>query len=80
MKIQKAVAIRMSELLIKQKISQYELAKRANLTKQAITNIINEKYNSIKFDTVIKLADGFNIGLVEFLNNPIFDRTNLDID
>lgn len=80
MKIQKAVAIRMSELLIKQKISQYELAKRANLTKQAITNIINEKYNSIKFDTVIKLADGFNISLVEFLNNPIFDRTNLDID
>ncbi len=80
MKIQKAVAIRMSELLIKQKISQYELAKRANLTKQAITNIINERYNSIKFDTVIKLADGFNISLVEFLNNPIFDRTNLDID
>ncbi len=80
MKIQKAVAIRMSELLIEQKISQYELAKRANLTKQAITNIINEKYNSIKFDTVIKLADGFNISLVEFLNNPIFDRTNLDID
>ena len=80
MKIQKAVAIRMSELLIKQKISQYELAKRANLTKQAITNIINEKYNSIKFDTVIKLADGFNISSVEFLNNPIFDRTNLDID
>lgn len=80
MKIQKAVAIRMSELLIKQKISQYELAKRANLTKQAITNIINEKNNSIKFDTVIKLADGFNISLVEFLNNPIFDRTNLDID
>ncbi len=80
MKIQKAVAIRMSELLIKQKISQFELAKRANLTKQAITNIINEKYNSIKFDTVIKLADGFNISLVEFLNNPIFDRTNLDID
>ena len=80
MNLQKAVAKRISELLIKEKISQYELAKRANLTKQAISNIINEKYESIKFDTVFKLADGFNMTILEFLNSDFFNRENIDID
>lgn len=80
MKLQKAVAVRLSNLLIKKNMSQYALAMKSGLTKQAIANIINEKYDSIKFDTVIKLADGFGMTLQEFLNDEIFKRTNLDID
>lgn len=36
MKLQKIVAMRMSELLIKNNITPYELSKRSGLTKQAI--------------------------------------------
>lgn len=80
MKLQKAVALRMSNLLIKKGMSQYALSLKSGLTKQAIANIINEKYNSIKFDTVIKIADGFNMSVQEFLNDDVFKRVNLDID
>ena len=80
MKLQKAVAMRMSNLLITHNMTQYSLSQKSGLTKQAITNIINEKYDSIKFDTVIKIADGFNMSLLEFINDDIFRRENLDID
>ena len=52
----------------------------SGLSKQAIANIVNEKYESIKFDTVIKIADGFNMTLKEFIDDKLFDRENLDID
>ena len=80
MKVQKAVALRMSELLIKHNMSQYALSQKAGLTNQAISNIMNEKYDSIKFETVIKIADGFNMTLDEFIACEYFKRTNLDIE
>jgi len=66
-------------LLIKNNMSQYTLSKKSGLTKQAIANIINEKYDSIKFDTVIKIADGFGMTLLEFIDDDIFSRDNLDV-
>ena len=80
MKLQKAVALRMSNLLIKNKMSQYELGMKSGLTKQAISNIINEKYDSVKFDTIVKIADGFNLTLKEFVDDELFNRSNLDVD
>ena len=47
MKIQKAVALRLSNLLLDRKMTQYSLSIKANLSRQAIANIINEKYTSI---------------------------------
>lgn len=79
MKLQKAVALRMTNLLIKNNMTPYALSVKSGLTKQAIANIINEKYDSIKFDTVIKIADGFNMTLKEFIDDDIFKRENLDL-
>ena len=80
MKLQKAVALRMTNLLIKNNMSGYALSQSSGLSKQAIANIVNEKYESIKFDTVIKIADGFNMTLKEFIDDELFNRENLDID
>ena len=80
MKLLKAVAMRTSTLLIKNKMSQYSLSKKSGLTKQAIANIINEKYDNIKLDTVIKIADGFNITFQDFFDDDIFKRDNLDVE
>ena len=80
MNTQKAVALRMSNLLIQHNMTQYSLSTKSGLTKQAISNIINEKYPSIKFDTIIKIADGFNMTIQEFLNDDLFKRENLDLD
>ena len=80
MNLQKAVAIRIVKLLNKNNMSQYSLSIKSGLTKQAISNIINEKYSSVKFDTVIKIADGFNMTLQEFVNDDVFNRENLNLD
>lgn len=80
MNLEKAVAKRTSDLLIKENISQYELAKRANLTKQTISNIINEKYKSLKLETLYKIADAFDMRVYDFTNCDYFKRENLDVD
>ena len=79
MKLQKAVAMRISKLLVKNKMSAYTLSVRSGLTKQAISNILNEKYESIKFDTIYKLADGFGMTINEFIDNELLKRENIDI-
>ena len=80
MKTQRAIAIKVSKLLNDKKISQYSLADKSGLTKQAISNIINEKYTTVKFDTIVKLADGFGMDWREFMSDELFNRNNLDID
>lgn len=80
MKTQSAIAMKVTQLLNERKMSQYALADKSGLTRQAITNIINEKYTTIKFDTIIKLADGFGMDWREFTKDKLFDRINLDIE
>ncbi len=80
MKVQRAVALRVSNLLIKEKISQYELSKRMCVDRSTIKHIIHEEYNSINFSTMIKIADAFGITVQEFLNDDLFKRENLDVD
>lgn len=79
MTTQKAVAMRISKLLIEKKMTQYALSLKSGISKQGIANIINEKYNTIKLDTIIKLADGFDMTLQEFVNDKVFNRSNLNI-
>jgi len=79
MKVQKAVAIRLSNLMLKHNITQYEVAKRMNTDKNTVKHILNEDYKSIKFDTVIKLAQAFNMTLLEFLDDKVFNYDNLDL-
>ena len=79
MTTQKAVAMRISKLLIKHNITQYELSLRSGISKQGIANIINEKYTTIKLDTIYKLADGFDMSLKDFLYVEVFSTTNINI-
>ena len=80
MKLIKAVAMKVSQLLIKSKMSQYALSQKTGLTKQTIASIINEKNKTIKLDTLIKIADCFNLSLNEFFSDEIFSRENLDVE
>ena len=79
MTTQKAVAMRISKLLIQKDMTQYSLSVKSGISKQGIANIINEKYNTIKLDTIIKLADGFEMTLQEFVSDDVFNRANLNI-
>lgn len=78
MKIQRAVAIRISKLLSDRNITQYELAKRMATSQSTIKHIIDEEYKSIKFETMLKIADAFKMTIQEFLDDELFNQENLD--
>ena len=81
MKLKRAIALRISNLMIKNKIkSQYELCKRAGLTESTLRNIINEAHETVNILTLIRICDGMNTTIQEFFNDDLFKRDNLDIE
>lgn len=79
MKTQKAVALRISNLLVKNNLTQYALCKKIAMSEETLRSIINERYQTVKLDTIILLCDGLNITIQEFLDDDLFKRENLDI-
>lgn len=80
MKTQKAVALRISNLLIKNHLSQYALCKKIAMPEETLRSIISERYKTVKLDTIINICDGFEITIQEFFDDDLFKRANLDID
>lgn len=80
MKLVKAVGLRLSKLLLDKKMTPYALSIKSGVSKQGISHIMNEASDGVNFSTIIKLADGLGIKLKDFVDDPLFDRENLDLD
>lgn len=80
MTVNKAVALRISELLIQKNITQYRLEQNSGLSHSRIGCIMREKNKTVTLSTVMLLAQGFGISLLEFLDSPYFTNQNLDIN
>ena len=78
MTVNKALALRLSGLLVKHKMSKYKLEKLSGMSHSAMIHIFNEDYKDIKLSTVIRFAKVFKMKPHEFLNDPVFN--NLDLD
>ena len=74
MNLNKAVAIRIAELLDKYKITQYKLEKDAGLLHGTVSNIMSDRNKTVTLTTIFKLAKGFNIHYLEFLNSSLFEK------
>ena len=79
MKLQRAVALRISELLIKNNMSRYKLCRKIAMPEQTLKNIIDERNKDIQLSTIAKIADGFEISIEEFFKDTMFDKETLDI-
>lgn len=79
MRLQRAIAQRISNLLIKNNMSRYALCKKIVLPEQTLKNIIDERNTDIKLSTLAKIADGFDLSIVEFFDDPLFERQTLEI-
>jgi len=75
--VNKAVALRISELLSINNITQYRLEINSGLSHSRVDNIMKEKNKTVTLTTVILLAQGFNMTLIEFLDSKYF--SNLDL-
>ncbi len=80
MTVNKAVALRIAELLAKNKMSQYRLEQNSGLSHSRISCIMHEKNKTVTLSTIILLAEGFDMTVQEFLASPLFDHNNLDAE
>ena len=80
MKLQRAVALRISNLLIKNNMSRYALCKRIVMPEQTLKNIIDERNKDIQLSTIAKIADGFGMSIEEFFHDNLFDKNMIDFD
>ena len=80
MTVNKAVALRVSELLIKNNMTQYRLEQNSGLSHSRLGCIMREKNKTVTLSTVMMLAQGFNMSLIEFLDSPYFELNKLEIE
>ena len=77
--VNRAVALRISQLLKEKNISQYRLAMNSGVTHSTLKNIMHETVKDNLLSTVILIAGGFDMSVSEFLDHPLFLEENLDI-
>ena len=80
MKSTTAIALRISKLLITHNMTRYKLCRKIAMSEVTLKHILDEEYESIRFDTLVLIADGFDMTVQEFLDDELFKRDNLDID
>ena len=80
MNVNKAVAMRVSELLISKNMTQYRLEQNSGLSHSRLGCIMREKNKTVTLSTVLLIAQGFGISVLEFLDSPFFDMTKLEVD
>ena len=77
--VNRAVALRISQLLKEKNMTQYRLAMNSGITHSTLKNIIHETVKDNLLSTVILIATGFNMTVSVFLDSPLFLEENLNI-
>ena len=77
--INKALTIRINNLLNEKNMTKYRLAMNCGITHSTLKNIMHETVKDSLLSTVILLSSGFNMRVSEFLDSPLFYEENLYI-
>ena len=80
MKANKAVALRITQLLNKNKMTQYQLAKKMGVNRTTLGHIMREETTTILFNTLLRIADAFEMSIAEFLDDEFFSRENIEFE
>ena len=81
MNINKALSIRIREILKAKKISQYELEQRTGLYHSTLSCLLNCRYNSANMKTVFLIIQGLEVSVLEFFDSPLFENLyNINLD
>ena len=78
--VNNAVAKRISRLLCEKNMSQYRLEQESGIQHGRMQCIMNGRNKTVTLSTVIMLARGFGMSLVEFLDDDIFRSENLEVE
>lgn len=77
MLLQDAVATRIEQLCIEQKMSKYDLFKKSGVPQTTLSSIKKKRSNSVKIYTLYAICEGFDISIKDFFDCPLFLRENI---
>ena len=77
--VNRAVALRIKELLKQKNMTRYRLAMNSGITHSTLKNIMHETVKDNLLSTMILIASGFDMKVNEFLDSPLFYEENLNI-
>ena len=80
MTVNDAVAKRIAILLKEKNITQYRLEQNSGIQHGSMQCIMNGRNKTVTLSTVLMLARGFDMTLIEFLDDDVFHSDNLEID
>ena len=80
MTVCQAVAKRVNQLLTEKKMSQYRLEQNAGIQHGTMNSNMSAKNKGIELNTVMMIARGFQMTVVEFLDDEIFLYEKLEIE
>lgn len=78
MQLNKAVSLRLTELLEDRQMTQYQLFSKSGVPKSTIHNLMQCSYDSVKLRILHEICQGLEISIGQFFDSPLFDETNLD--
>lgn len=79
MTVCRAVGIRISKLLSTKNMSLYRLEQKSGILHGTMMCIMNERNKNVTLKTIMQLAKGFDMTVIEFLDDEIFNSDNLEI-
>lgn len=80
MKISKAVAARIRELVKEKGLTLYGFERKAKISHDTLRSIMKGRAKGVNLKTCVVLARGFNMKVWEFLDSEIFQFENLDLE
>ncbi len=80
MTVANAVALRIEKLLRQKNMTQYRLEKNSSIQHGSLQCIMNGRTKTVTLSTVIMLARGFDMSLLEFLDDEVFTCEVLEIE
>lgn len=80
MTITTAVSKRIDEYLCARGITLYKLAKDSFLPVATLQNLYRGITKSPTLTVICKICAGLNISLAEFMDSPLFQSTDLELD
>lgn len=80
MTVNNAIAKRIENLLKEKSMTQYRLEQNSGIQHGSMQCIMNGRNKTVTLSTVMMLARGFGISLVEFLDDELFRSDELEIE
>lgn len=80
MKLNKAFALRVREILKEKKMTQYKLAQATGLYHSTVIDILNCKYQTPNFKNMTLIIRELGMTMSEFFDSELFNFENLEIE